>query len=264
MSSEFERVVARLLAADVASAEIDALVAELRPLTKGVKLDVPRFRLGMPMYRGRIAEHAEMVRDLSYPPVELTRLGRLNRPNQPLFYACAAREAVFFEVDALVGASVLLSTWRTTAPMLVNHVGYHKESFDALGSARGVAGWDGVVDPHAKHPESAGALSALSQLFAQRVERGSEERYRLSVAVAECFLSPQFAGLLWPSVAMMANADNLALRPAWVDENVAFVHAERVFVEAKEGRTLRVRVTHDATAPNGVDLVWKAREAGDQ
>jgi hypothetical protein len=81
----------------------------------------------------------------------------------------------------------------------------------------------------------------------------------VSVAIAEkLFLDNIFDGLLYPTVQMRANADNLALKPRYVDSNLMFLKAEFVRVKAVREFAFDIDVLDTATelTPDGT-IVWK-------
>lgn len=259
LCDSLDRLVATLRSSDLATAAIDDLVRELRPYMAGVVVQAPQFKPGMLLFRGRLCDMVASVRELTYPPAELTEIGRANRPRRPLFYASPSRSAVFFELPVKEGALLLVSRWRTRMPMLLNHVGYHVNIFEELDSNRRVAGWDGKTSPHDMHLRSEPVLNQLGQLFTERVPDGQEFRYKLSAAVAECMFGTPVAGILYPSIAMWANADNVALQPTWADANLDLVGVEAIRVNSIDGTKLHVNVVDYATSSNGKDLDWKGR-----
>jgi hypothetical protein len=92
------------------------------------------------------------------------------------------------------------------------------------------------------------------------VSKGSEEIYKLSSAIAEClFADDIFNGLIYPTVEMRANGDNLALKLRYADKNLRFLKAEYARIDAVSGFTYKITVLDFATplAPDG-RLLWNA------
>ncbi len=239
--------------------DIDAMVNQLRPLIVGAAMTAPQFDVGAMLFRGRICDHANFVRELSYPPTYLAKLGRLNRAGSPMFYASWSRSSVFFETGVRPGDVLLVSRWRTTCQMTLSHIGYHAGIFRTAGSARTIASWDRTAVPHAVDAASEKKWLALAKLFGQQIAEGEEHKYKLSAAAAECLLGDPVAGILYPALAMSANADNVVLKPAWADSHLRFVGVERVMIESIIGQKLQVKVVDFATSPDGVALRWKGR-----
>jgi hypothetical protein len=98
----------------------------------------------------------------------------------------------------------------------------------------------------------------LAEAFTIRVPKGSEEMYKLSVAIAEfLFTDDIFDGLIYPTVEMRANADNLALKPRYADKNLSFPKAEYARIDDLLEFSYKITVldTANALAPDGT-LLW--------
>lgn len=259
MTTELESALAAWAASDLDSLDIDATAEMLMPLLEGVRMRIPRIQSDLRLFRARLDAPVRTPADLSYPPPALARLGRLNREGAPMFYCSAARSAVFFELEPLAGQSLLVSRWRTTQPILLSHVGYHENVFSSLASNRQKASFDGKESPLVAFPDSESRLAALARVFAERIQPGNERRYRLSAAIAQCLLRGPADGLLYPSIAMSANADNIALRASVADEKLAFIGVERVRIEDVTPTGYQTSVLDYATADGNGVLDWKGR-----
>jgi len=196
---------------------------------------------------------------LSYPPPHSTPLGRVNRPGSPVFYCCTSKEATFFEIQPAKGQNVVISQWITTATMMVNHVGYTDPAFKVLGAKRPHAGWSS--EPAFIPGDNANRFIAefLSEIFTRRVKTGSEHEYILTIAIAEkLFSHGLYNGLLYPSIALWANADNFALKTNYVDNNLRFIKAEYANITDAKENFFNVTVLDTATEllADGT-IVWK-------
>lgn len=58
-----------------------------------------------------------------------------------------------------------------------------------------------------------------------QVQPGHEYKYKLSIVMAELFLEADVDALLYPSIQMRANADNLAILPRFADKHLKFRRA---------------------------------------
>jgi hypothetical protein len=82
--------------------EIDEIYALIDPLLIGASISTPILSTGTVLFRGRRftttfnKSRAITVRDLSYPPASVTKLGRVNRPNRPFFYCSASQEVIYY------------------------------------------------------------------------------------------------------------------------------------------------------------------------
>ena len=136
--SVFDEIEAYLL-----TLEIDDIKRRLEPLLKGIKIVSPVFDPGAFLYRARrvtptFNKQVGIKRpDLIYPPGHLSKLGRLNRNGQSVFYCSMHKEAIFFELpDFKAGDEGILTFWKTKEKMVVNNIGYTEYVFQQLGAKR--------------------------------------------------------------------------------------------------------------------------------
>jgi hypothetical protein len=176
-----------------------------------------------------------------------------------MFYCSGARQPPFFELDVQPGQFISISRWRTTARLLVNNVGYHDAVFKKLQSVRAWDVYPGIVpalDPSFPTSDTNTMIHQfLAEAFSERIRYGDDHRYKISAAIAERLLgnvtdrrdeakrmvSPtlpdyrKFAGIMYPSIAMSCNADNLALTPEFVEEHLALEQVEYLRVDSVSG-----------------------------
>jgi hypothetical protein len=276
--------------AELSSLDIDQIKARLQPALIGYAITCPIFDPGAYLYRARrVTPNFNKTvgigrQDLIYPPKTVARLGRLNRNGEALFYASMHKQSVFFEVpDLRDGDEVILSFWKTTEPMLVNNVGYTEFAFSQLGAKRGVPIWgppalsdektvslpslaESQVTSLMQADANADTKEAFSRYFMRPVSAGESEFYKLTTAIGEMHLGTvqghdrQFAGILYPSVRMWANGDNVALQPWFVDSCLEFRKA--VHVKIKKRRETDMDVDYIDAAHGFEDdgkLKWLGR-----
>ena len=97
--------------------------------------------------------------------------------------------------------------------------------------------------------------------FAKQVPLGHEHLYKLSIAIAEShFSNDMFGGLLFPTIAMRANADNLALKPECVDKCLSLSKVEYFRVDENDSKNFTCTLLDfaDAFEGNG-QILWKGR-----
>lgn len=250
------------------SLEIDEIVELLGPLKIGMEVHTPIIPSGEFLYRGRkidsdfSKENGITISDLTYPSAEKAKLGRLNRDGSPIFYCSVSKEVVFFEIPDLTdGDEIILSYWQTSERMVVNNIGYTQSLFDKLGAKRECPIWsvgenqqgnahqEIISDPDSFTPnmiekalsrdENSAIRQAFSDAFMCEVGLGERHRYKLSTAIGELHLGEivnstvEFSGVMYPTMRMWANSDNLALLPAFVDKNVEFRMAMHVRIDSK-------------------------------
>jgi RES domain len=249
--------IAAIRALDLQSATIEEILDLLTPIFRGYLVEAPRFQPGITLFRSRICDKPSHISALLAPPPQITKLGRVNREGKLVLYCCTSREVPFFESRPVEGQTVAIVRWITTAPLLVNHVGYTEAAFSTLLSNRKQASWGPRAITQLNEPVSA----FLAEVFTQIVPRGSEYKYKLSVAIAEkLFLDDKFDGLLYPTVAMRANADNFALKLRYAREHLQFERAEYARIDGVRDFAFDITVLDTATelSADG-SICWKGR-----
>lgn len=233
---------------DLRKESIDTLIDLLVPVFRGYSVSAPRFDPGLKLFRARRCEKPSNIRELWYPPPSIVRLGRVNRSGSPVLYCCTSRETPFFEMRPSVGDNVAIARWVTSSPLLVNQAGYTAQAFLNLGSTR-QHGWgpQPAEIPFGEGNEEVAEF--LAEIFTQQIQRGEEHFYKLTVAVAEKLSSfDLFDGLIYPTVAMRANADNFALKPRFADAHLKFLKAEFARIDGVRDFGYDINVLDTATA----------------
>lgn len=273
---------------------IEEIKQLLAPVVKGMIVRSPILGAGTYLYRVRKIDNEFNKAtgidfpDLIYPPKHKSKLGRLNRDNESVFYCSMGKEAPFFELPNLQGGcELVLSFWRTTEVMYVNNIGYTKPIFDEFGASRPCPKWSTVDQQPTTTAQAVISLpetfqdqfetaiagdtnrevrQAFSKYFMHRVNEFETEKYKLTTAIGELHLgsinqdADHFAGVLYPSVRMFANSDNLALLPWFVDRHLCFQKALHIRIDRIEGTKFSI-TTLDCAKEFGQSgsLVWLGR-----
>lgn len=226
---------------DLKVIDIDIIKEKLKPLFVGYTLRAPIYEPGLKLYRGRVCnEKLNNIKDITYPPAKLiTKYQRVNRPGQSIFYCCAARRVPFFECFVKTGDKFILSQWKTVSKLLVNNIGYLNGNIMGL------------------QPKSLDELKKANILirnfideeFTKNVNEGEEYLYKITIALAEKHFSDDiFNGLLYPSIAIKARSDNLALKPHYVDKNLMVERVEFIQIISLKGFEYKIKVLDLATS----------------
>jgi hypothetical protein len=186
-----------------------------------------------------------------------------------MFYASVARAAVFFELRAAPGDCLTVSRWSLTEKIFANNIGFTPDVFQRYRSTRNELVPDWVV----RNPANRIVHEFLARQFTVEVPPGMEHQYKLSVAIAEKLWGNitgdvptdaprdmRFGAIVYPSLAMRANSDNLVLLPHFVDKCARLEQVEYIRVDAWNG-DLEYKVTKldfANTFPNG-NIEWKGR-----
>lgn len=192
-----------------------------------------------------------------------------------MFYGSVGSAATVMEVMPKLGDKMAISQWRVTSQVSLASFGYSSRAFHRMNSDRWPKVWwaewrEG--DPLlAKSEGNRVVHEFLCQQFTRKVEEGQEWKYKISIAIAESYLNaprePEQEGdpflpkgVLFPSVASDASADNIALLPEVADSALKLVEVHYVEVMAMKHEpasyTLRGIDYADSVSPDG-QLHWR-------
>ncbi len=265
---------------------IDQIKQIIGPKMRGLTIQTPIISKGTFLYRARklggsFQKNKEMsISELTYPPVELATIGRVNRENSSLFYCSLSKEAVFYELPLNVGNEIILSFWQVHKDIIVNNIGYTQKTFNQLSAKRICPKWTVStnanisrssvedIDPTVLEKiklgagENADLLESLSSAFMCNVDENNVYRYKLTVAIAECHLgdicnsNEKINGILYPSVRTMAEEDNLAINPAFADQYLILKKAMHIRIDDKSEKNFSITMLDQAALGNDESLVW--------
>ena len=250
----------------LSSLDIDQIKTEIGERMRGRTIRVPQIPAGAFVYRARKLKSTQGigVGHLSYPPASICPAGRLNRKGFPLFYAATSKSPLLFELGAQPGEHFVFSIWGMQISPIISCLGYTRSVFNSLGSKREAPTW------LSSRPEENTATSndflaedILSELFSEKVLPGEQEKYKLTAAIAELHYelleggAKKFAGVIYPSVAMWANGDNIALRPWFVDAHLQWKKAIHIKVDSTDGKSFSITELDTAKDLDGSGkLLW--------
>ena len=233
---------------DLSAVSTDQMKEQIGVLLKGHVISAPIFDPGMRLYRARkMTSLPTSLAEIGAPPPSKVKSDqRCNRAGESLFYCSAARNAPFFEVHGQTGDHLVLSEWRTTAKMTVNHIGYTRPTFERLRSTRSAPSW-GPPRPAPLVSDRTRTIDELfSSFFAVDVQGGQEHLYKATIALTEKFIPEpsvegafRFDGLMYPTIPMNGNCENFALKLEFVERAVAFVKAEYLVIRQIEGMQMK-------------------------
>lgn len=253
----------RIEAFNLRTVSIKELEDELKSLLKGFKIIVPKLNSEIYLYRGRICDKPKNLSDIIYPPSNSIRCyGRANDIGEQLFYAANSRNVAFYELSAKVGDHIAIGTWKSTTRMILNHVGFTAECKDVLNSDRKLESIYKFVTNMNNFGELNNYLhSYLASKFTTIVNTGEEWKYKISIAISNIFLTGDIInGLMYPTLAMLGNADNVVLKPAYFLKYMEFVSVEYAEITKKEGMRYFYDINDSATKLDGENnLIWSGR-----
>jgi hypothetical protein len=265
---EFRLALETIHAIDPAVASVNQFKEQIGIILKGQVISIPVFDPGMRLHRARkMKSLPSTLAEIGAPPaIKVAADQRCNRAGESLFYCSSARNAPFFEVHAQVGEHLVLSEWRTTAKMKVNHIGYTRPTFERLGSTRSAPSWRPDKAPPLSSPRAQTIDELFSSFFIVDVNGGQEYLYKATIALAEILIPKPtaegafpFDGLIYPTIPMKGNCDNLALRPEFVERGVEFVKAEYLLIKQIDGMQMNFDILDFANSTCDGKLEWKGR-----
>lgn len=208
------------------------------------------------------------INQLSYPVhTEQTpvRLGRANLPQQPVFYCSANPAATFFELNLQPAETVVVSTWVINNWIKIFPLGYTVEAFKELCSNRRcphiIPDW--VRHKNELKPGNKRIMDFFDKMF--MACQNKKENFKLSAVIAEQFLITDLeCGLVYPTVAMRANAENFALTPELVDNQLKLESVQWFRIDRIENFSYTVSRLNFAKSftPEG-RINWLNREMGE-
>jgi len=270
---KIKRAIKEIKKIDLQITTIEELETLLEPLFTGYQVSAPRFNPPVYLYRARRIERPSKLEEVYYPKPELIKkLGRINNIGEPFFYAATARSVPFFELDVQPGEHVTVACWKTKKPLLLNHVGFTKECKDKLNSNRDLSQIYEFVKNMANFDETNKLVSNfLASKFVEIIPKGYEHNYKTTIAIAKKLLMGNLLnGILYPTIAMSGNADNVVLKPDYADNNLEFVSVEHIKIKERNGMKIEIDVLDSATKIennglfkwSGRKLQWKITEDG--
>lgn len=233
--------------AQLRTRDIDTLKRFLRYKLGGYRVAIMEFSADNLLYRGVAwSERPSLVSQLSYPPVDrVTEPGRLNRAGHSMFYASRGAPPVFFEMRTKPGDLVALSEWQVTEPLRMHHLGYHEHALRRLGGPLRPR----LVQPIPNETKANRRLrQKLSLAFTEDIGDDQKHRYKQPIAINELLFdgaSPlpsypegprttEAAGTAYPAMRMTGAADNLAIRPEFVDRYLRIRSVRYILVETAD------------------------------
>lgn len=262
--AEIEARILEIESLDLTFVEIEEIKNLLTLLFTGYAVTTPLFDSGLTLYRGiPYDKKPETISYLSYPPKEIAKINRASREKQPIFYCATSRQVPFFELGAKPNDKLVISKWKTTRKLLVNNIGYTDSNFAALNSNRNNQKWNNEKEhPETLKEENVIIQNFLAKTFSQVIPKNETKIYKLTIAIAEkLYFGEMFEGLLYPTIPMKANADNFAIKPAFIDSGgLVFEEVEFIEVTKMDDFKYEIKVLDWANSISDTGVIeWKGR-----
>lgn len=210
----------------------------------------------------KYGEKPKFIKNLWYPPKERAGLSRANLSQNPMFYCSGNPMAIFYELGLKPGDMVATTKWKLKDEILVSPLGYTADAFRRLNASRACPI---VVPEDKKHMRELDKTNIrifefIHDLFTKIVSPGDEYIYKLTAIIAEFFLTLEpDCGVVYPSIAMRANAENFALTPSLVHNRLELESVKWCRVDSVENFTFTITPLEfsDTFDKDGL-LGWKA------
>lgn len=279
---EISTIISKIESLNLKVVTIEEIKDSIGDIMKGCPINAPIFFPGISLYRGiKYETRPDHIGFLTYPKKQFAKQNRASREGESMFYCSTLRDVPFYELNVKVGDRLVLSRWKLMKNLLVNHVGYTKSMFDKLESNRQIPDW-AVNDKGNKSIEYSNNFfnennlrvrDFLTRTFCQEISENDYDLYKLTIAIAEklyldkisdernIIKTERLDGIIYPTIRMLANADNLAISPSFIDDGgIEFMTVEYIEVVSKENMEYKFSVISEANtiAKNG-NIEWKER-----
>ena len=229
--NELREQLAALEAGSFTTLSDEELQGRIGSIHTGFTVITPQFEPGTLIYRAvRVVTKPLYKARISYPPLDLIRVnGRLNRAGEAMFYGSLGNpSSCLLECHCAEGGTFAVSTWKTTKPIILQHLGYSRQVLDEVKTKRDLPN---SVEHKDDTERNALIRAWQARVFTRIVPEGQEHLYRLGIALRKNAVgsmlgmppdrSQCFAGIIYPAVSVWLSGDNVALLPSVVDRSMS-------------------------------------------
>ena len=244
--------------------EIDSL---LQPIFRVFGMSVLDINPNTDLVRARVVDQKpKYFHEITYPRKEFVKkFGRANTIGQSMFYCSAAKNAPFFEIGAKVNDLVVVSHWTTKSKMFLTHIGYTQSNSDELKSKRELhETYKLTSEDDDKNKLNRIIYEYLGKRFSKQIEGLEEFYYKLTFCISNRLLGHiKINGIIYPTIAMNGNVDNIVLKPEYVNENLQLQYVELQQITEVRGDKYSVKTIDNAidVSADG-EIVWLGKQLG--
>jgi hypothetical protein len=171
------------------------------------------------------------ISELWYPKAQfVTRRGRFNEPNHPVFYACSRFNGALFEVRPQIGDRVTILVVRTKSPSLrvdCAHVGLERSparELDAIRKTNILRNDDSFregLERFGIYNKWLAVDDFISEISTSNfLENEEENKYKITNSISRTFFKmPYLTAMNYPSVAAALNCINICATTKFADES---------------------------------------------
>jgi hypothetical protein len=176
-------------------------------------------------------------------------IGRLNQADNPIFYCSVSPDSLVFELECQPGEELVICEWKTLKDIWAFNIYLN--------------------DPRNLTPELAELHQSINELFESLFRRKiSNNEYHSTIAISEVLFDPigglpdneQAGAIIYRSVAMQSQIDNLAIKPWFADRHLEWVnavHIRVISISSGVSETKELDFSNEMT--DSGKLIWKGR-----
>lgn len=211
-------------------------LSELWKLSTGMKRQGRKYSPGqLVVYRSRVYHEdirPKEKKDVSYPPIAMSKLQRASGIGEQVFYASAGLPTTLAESRVQAGEFLAVSKWKNTGAIALQEVGFLLNEDER------------------------------EKLYHSIFTHPGDELYEYSSRVGSHLMNgPALAGLLYPSIINRNQSHNVALRKAFVDDALMLASASFYRVKSiSSDSQYEVEELDFALPVSGDMLEWKGRK----
>lgn len=186
-------------------------------------------------------------------------MNRASRDGESMFYGSINPLGPIWELNPSVGDKMVISRWHVVNDLHLNNVGFTPTVFERLSSTRKPQIFIGD-ERDENHPDNIQVYNFLADKFSQPIGNNIDT-YRLTIAIAENLING-LDGLVYPTIALTANFDNVALFPKVVDDQLkleAVSYDEIVLVDSHDINYRLKGIDYSNTFSSDGTICWKGR-----
>lgn len=189
------------------------------------------------LFRSRVFESKELPTsqsEVSYPPIELCKLGRANENKSPIFYASAGGPTTFVESRCKVGDLIVISEYRGIDKLVVQEVGFQNSKSEKNE-------YEKIIHAIFTHP--------------------THDYYEYSSKIASHLMrGDQLHGIIYPSIISGNQSENLALKTEYADNFLTLINCTAYRIKSIEDASkFNVEEVNFGVNNNGT-IHWKGRK----
>jgi RES domain len=268
------RLVAKVESLDLRAVDSSLVRAiSMGLIFKGYRAHAVRLRPGILLHRARVCELPTNLSQINYPPLSCAVAGRFNERGKPMFYSSASLAPVFLEVHAKVGDTVALSSWRLVDSLQLQLAGFTDDALAALGTSHRLPVQFQTNIQRGSTKSGALLTKFLARKVTEDVQEENAHQYKLTAVLASYLLGEEggpIDGLVYPSIPMAGNADNVALRTSSADRCLRLNSVRFVRIDAVSDQEVKFTILDAANEFDeagvlrwkGRDLQWKLSKTG--